>query len=97
MSSPAPTACALCSEPALQFAAPNFGRYAALRCNTCGEFVISHAAAVRIAGLPHQFKDAWRARIGSAAPEDILLLIVEPVGSGGDLKDTIVSRSSLSL
>lgn len=97
MNSPAPTTCALCSKSALQFAAPNYGRYVALRCEACGDFVISLAAAERIAGLPHEFKDAWCAKVRGAEPDKILLLMVEPVGSGGGLKDSLVLRSSLSL
>ena len=97
MSSPVAATCALCSGPALQFAAPNYGRYAALRCASCGDFVISQTAAERIAGLPEQFKDAWRAKIRAAKPEEIFLLIVEPVGAGGGLKDELVARTSLSL
>ena len=97
MNSPAHVSCALCSKPALLFASPNYGRYSAVRCTSCGDFVISHTAAERVAGLPSEFADAWRARIRAAKPEEIFLLIVEPVGAGGGLKGELVLRSGLSL
>lgn len=89
--------CSLCDRPALLNSKPNFGRYIALECSTCGQFVVSDAADERVRGLPIEFKDKWRALIRSAAPDQILLIITQPVGSGGGLKDELVPRSSLRL
>lgn len=92
-----PTTCTLCLGSAKLSASPNFGRYAALECPTCGQFVISDAADTRIRGLPTEFKDKYRAFITSAKPGEILLMIVEPVGIGGNLKVELVPRTSLLL
>ena len=89
--------CPLCEAPAALFATPNFGRYRAINCETCGQFVVSDAADDRIRGLPHDFKDSWRATVKTAKVGEILLIIVEPVGSGGNLKVELVPRSSLRL
>jgi hypothetical protein len=95
MSTPETTTCALCAKPALQVAAPNHGRYAAIRCTSCGDFVMAGAAAGRIAGLPGEFKDACRAEIRAAKPDQIFLLT--PIGAGSNLKAELVARTSLSL
>ena len=89
--------CFLCQSDAAIGARPNFGRYMAISCTSCGHYVLSENAASRIAGLPSAFKDKWRAMIASAAPEEVLLIIVEPVGAGGGLKDELVPRTSLQL
>ena len=97
MSTPNTITCTLCSSPARLVATPNFGHYSAIGCATCGEFVVSGAAAARIGGLPAEFKDRWRSMIRSAQPNEILLIIVEPVGTGGGLKEELVLRSTLRL
>ena len=97
MSDSVSTSCDLCASPARIFATPNYGRYNAVACDNCGEYVISHAAASRLAGLPRQFKDALREQVREAAAEQILQVIVEPVGSGSNLKSQMVLRSSLTL
>ena len=89
--------CTLCDGAVALAASPNFGRYKALECKKCGQFVVSDDADERIRGLPVQFKDSWRASIASAKDDEILLIIVEPVGSGGGLKAELVPRSSLRL
>ena len=89
--------CVLCAAPAELFGTPNFGRYKAIRCGNCGEYVVSESATDRIAGLPDEFKNGWRATIRSAQSDEILLIIVEPVGSGGGLKVELVPRSRLRL
>ena len=97
MSLQTPITCTLCGSPAELSGTPNFGSYRALDCTTCGQFVVSDSAAERILGLPIEFKDRWRQLIRSAKPEEILLIIVEPAGSGGGLKEELVLRSSLRL
>lgn len=88
--------CPLCRTLASIFATPNFGRYKAVQCKSCGEFVISDRAAERIAPIKDEFS-SWKAAIRSARPEQILLMIVEPVGSGEGLRAELVLRSSLRL
>jgi hypothetical protein len=97
MSTQSTVNCSLCSNKAKVLATPNLGKYTALECSACGQFVASDAAIKRIAGLPIEFKDRWREIIRSATPDEILLIIVSPVGSGGGLKNELVQRSSLSL
>lgn len=89
--------CPLCEAPAALLATRNFGRYKAIDCGACGQFVVSDAADDRIRALPHDFKDSWRTSVNSAKADEILLIIVEPVGSGGNLKVELVTRSSLGL
>lgn len=89
--------CILCSAPAELFGNPNFGRYRAIRCGNCGKYVLSESAADRIASLPDKFKNGWRTMIRSTQSDEILLIIVEPVGSGGNLKAERVPCSSLRL
>lgn len=97
MKQPTPIECTLCATPAYVHAMPNFGKYSAIACAACGEFVVSDTAADRIKGLPNEFKDHWRAMIRSAKSDEVLLITVEPVGSGGGLKQELVPRRSLSL
>lgn len=89
--------CPLCVTTAAISARPNFDRYLALDCSGCGQLVVSEHAYDRILGLPREFKDQWRAMIASAPAGKILLIIVEPVGSGGGLETTIVDRTELRL
>ena len=88
------SSCTLCANPATIFAAGNFGRYKAFDCKGCGQFAVSDSADSRIRGLPIEFEDAWRAMIRSARPDQILLITVTPVGSGGSLTPDLVSRST---
>jgi hypothetical protein len=76
---------------------PNVGRYKAIQCDDCGEYVVSDRAADRIRGLPDDFKNRWRTIIRSAPEDDILLIIVKPVGAGAGLEEELVSRRSLGL
>jgi len=89
--------CPLCSSGATVGATSNLGRYKALACTTCGEFVVSDTAANRLQGLPSEFMEQTQRTIRSANHDEILLIVVEPVGAGGGLKAELVPRSSLSL
>ena len=90
-------ACPLCGGLATLLANRNFGKYKVFECSVCGQFAISDRAESRIAGLPRNFKDSWRAAIKSGGIDQVLLITVEPVGSGGGLKAEHVLRSSLRL
>ena len=89
--------CTLCAAEAMLFAVPNSGRYLALECQECGQFVVSEAADKRIRGLSLETKNDYRQDIASAQDGEILLMIVEPIGSGGGLKVELVLRASLRL
>ena len=89
--------CSLCGNEARVNSTPNFGRYKALECAACGQFVISDAAHDHIQGLPVQFADDWRSMIQAATPDQILQITMHPVGSGGGLKVELVARSTLRL
>ena len=89
--------CVLCGQDADLLGKSSYGKYSAVDCKKCGQFAVSDNASARIAGLPSQFADQWRQIIASAKPDEILLIIVEPVGSGGGLKAELVARSSLRL
>ena len=91
------TTCPICEQPATLNSTPNFGRYSAIECPACGQFVVSEAASERIRSLPLQFKDSWRSSIASSSLDKILLIIVEPVGSGSGIKAELVPRSGLRL
>lgn len=91
------TTCTLCGHGATLSATPNFGRYKAISCANCGEFVVSEAARDRILGLTFEIKETWRRAIASATDDAILLILVEPVGAGGGLKADLVPRTSLRL
>ena len=89
--------CPLCSGLAALLACRNGGKYKVFDCDVCGEFAISDRAQSRIAGLPRDFKDKLRTSIQSVSIDKILLITVEPVGSGGGLQTEPVHRSSLRL
>jgi|JI10StandDraft_1071094.scaffolds.fasta_scaffold283374_2 hypothetical protein len=89
--------CPLCGELATLLDTRNFGKYKVLECDACGQFAISDHAESRIADLPRDFKDQWRAAIKSGRIDEVLLITVEPVGSGGGVKAEHVLRSSLRL
>lgn len=97
MSSSAPMDCVLCGNSAVLFGTPNGGRYKAIQCGDCGEYVVSDRAADRIRGFPDDIKDRLRTSIRSAPADDILLIIVQPVGAGAGLEEKRVSRRSLRL
>jgi hypothetical protein len=89
--------CALCNGPVVVNSCPNFGRYVALNCDSCGQYVVSRAAAERIRSLPAEVKSNYRSVISVADEDKILLIIVEPVGAGAGLKSELVLRNTLSL
>ena len=97
MSESTSVSCALCGSLSELFCTPNFDTYRALKCSVCGEFVVSISATEKIAGLSVEIKERWRRLIRSAKPEEILLIIVEPIGSGGGLKAELVQRSTVRL
>lgn len=87
--------CALCALGADLLETRNYGAYKRLRCSACGEFAITDAAAERVAGSPQEYKDSLKRKIAAAEPEWILLIITEPAGSGGNLKDELVQRRTM--
>ena len=95
MSDQSHTICPLCLKPAQVFGTIDIHRHEAIRCEACGEFAISDGARKRISGLPVQFKDAWREKIKETPPEEIFLLTIGPVGSGGQIEESRVPRHKI--
>ena len=88
--------CPLCGRAITLLASRNFGKYSSVKCGGCGQFAISERAESRIVGLPNEFKDTWRAAIKSGGIDQVLLITVGPVGSGGEKAEHVL-RSSLRL
>ena len=91
------THCPLCNELCEVRGRPNFGRYTAVACQSCGTFVFSSAAQEILFGMHQNFKDSLKRLASSATQENILLITTEPVGNGGGLKPELVARSSIRL
>ena len=90
-----PTSCPLCLTPATVLGTTNAGRNRVFDCKDCRQFAVSEKADSRLRGLPDKFKDAWRAKIRSAKPDELLVMIVGPVGSGSQLEEEWVPRHTI--
>jgi hypothetical protein len=82
-------------KPAAVFGTTNFGRNKAFDCKDCGQFAASDRAEPRIRGLPVQFKDDWRTKIRATKPDELFVIAVGPVGSGGQLEEERVPRHTI--
>lgn len=89
------TTCPLCLKAAAVFGTTNFGRNKAYDCKKCGQFAVSDQAETRIRGLPVEFKDDWQAKIRATTPDELFVIIVGPVGSGGQLEEERVPRHTI--